>query len=79
MVEDPTAITLPINYTSFIKLSYALLLWLKMGFQDHKAALPPQKRPNLAKKSKIAPKSSLSALMGNATALTWATNHFIFI
>ena len=57
------------------------MLGLKREFlNNHKVAPQPQKRSELAKKmSKIFPKMSRSALSGDLTDVTSATDPFLFI
>ena len=70
-----TAVASDINYSIFNKWFLLRCLGLAMGFEDHKVAPSHKKGLNLTKKGKNSPKTSLSALMGDPTAVTLATNH----
>ena len=79
LAGDITDVIWAKNHYIFIKPSNTRLLGLKLGFPDPSVSQKQQTRSNLADKAYNSPNTSLSALVGTSTAVTWAINHSIFI
>ena len=79
MSGDPTTVTSATNHSIFIKWPWVDLLRLKRVFLHHKVAPQPKAAWICQKTTKIISKIARSALSRDLTAVTSATNHFIFI